>query len=110
METMLTKTEHTPGDWRVETWSYENGKRKILTIVTDTDAVAQVLDLWPPDAREEESKANARLLVAAPKLLAELKYARGWVQKYDYCKYGNDESEEAVARIDTLIAEVEAKT
>jgi hypothetical protein len=61
--------KHTPGPWRAEPWKYENGKRTVLTIQTNTDAIAQVLDLWCPDDRAAETEANARLIAAAPRML-----------------------------------------
>lgn len=66
-------TNHTPGPWTAKPWTYENGKRTVCTIQTDTDAIAQVLDLWCPDDRTAEKEANARLIAAAPDLLAALR-------------------------------------
>lgn len=74
--------KHTPGDWRLETWSYSDGKRLVPTIQTDKDAIAQVLDLWPPDERAEEAAANGRLLTAAPKMLAALQKASTLMDNY----------------------------
>src|SRR5262245_43681038 len=67
----MTTPAHTPGPWRVEPWVYENGKRTVLTIQTDTDAIAQVLDLWCPDDRASACEANARLIASAPALARE---------------------------------------
>lgn len=64
---------HTPGPWQAQPWRYRNPERKVLTIQTERDAVAQLLDLWPPDAREAEKAANAHLIAAAPDLLAALR-------------------------------------
>lgn len=66
-------TALTPGPWRVEPWKYSNPDREVLTIQTDTDAIAQVLDLWPPDGREKEKQANARALAEVPNLVEALR-------------------------------------
>ncbi len=78
---MAQGTQHTPGPWTVETWNYAMATppRKELTITAEKDAVAKVNGLWRSertvseiDERQEE-KANARLIAAAPELLAALK-------------------------------------
>ena len=63
----------TPGPWRVDTWKYSNPDREVLTIQTESDAVAQALDLWPPDARQAERDANARAIAALPLLIEALR-------------------------------------
>lgn len=63
---------HTPGPWATETWTYEVD-RDIPTIRTAGDAIAQALDLWRDGADSTaERDANARLIAAAPDLLAAL--------------------------------------
>jgi hypothetical protein len=55
----------------VETRNYgasTGDAREVPTIQTDRDAVAQVLDLWPPDERKAERDANAHLIAAAPEM------------------------------------------
>lgn len=65
---------HTSGPWTIEDWTYENGKRVVTTIRTNADAIAQICDLWrPEDLHGKEKMANARLIAAAPELLAALK-------------------------------------
>ena len=63
---------HTPGPWRIETWTYQNA-REVITIQTDKDAVATVCNLWR-DGNDStiEGVANARLIAAAPEMLAAL--------------------------------------
>lgn len=74
---------HTPGPWRAEPWTYDEGRRVVLTIQTDNDAVAQILDLWCPDDRKAESEANARLIAAAPMLLDELRETLNDLDEWD---------------------------
>ena len=63
---------HTPGPWRVENWIYQNA-REVVTIQTDKDAIATACNLWRNgDDSTFEVMANARLIAAAPDLLAAL--------------------------------------
>ena len=62
--------KHTPGPWRVEQWNYKD-RENVPTVQTDTDAIAQVCELWPQNDlqdRQAERDANARLIAAAPDL------------------------------------------
>lgn len=68
-------TTHTPGPWHIESWHYKQPERTVLTVQTHADAVAQACDLWPPDECAREAEANARLIAAAPDLLAALDVA-----------------------------------
>jgi hypothetical protein len=68
---MKTHT-HTQGPWRIETWIYQNA-REVVTIQTDKDAIATACNLWRDgDDSTFEVMANARLIAAAPDLLAAL--------------------------------------
>ena len=68
---MKTHT-HTSGPWRIETWIYQNA-REVVTIQTDKDAIATACNLWRDgDDSTFEVMANARLITAAPDLLAAL--------------------------------------
>ena len=68
-------TEHTPGPWTVEPWEYQGEPSAIPTIRTERDAIAQVCGLWRDgESDTEEREANARLLAAAPVMLAALKW------------------------------------
>ena len=63
---------HTSGPWRIETWIYQNA-REVVTIQTDKDAIATACNLWRDgDDSTFEVMANARLIAAAPDLLAAL--------------------------------------
>jgi hypothetical protein len=63
---------HTQGPWRVENWIYQNA-REVVTIQTDKDAIATACNLWRDgDDSTFEVTANARLIAAAPDLLAAL--------------------------------------
>ena len=65
--------KHTPGPWRLEWWEYKGRREPVLTVRTDADAVAQVMGLWRDGADDsDERQANARLIAAAPDLLAAL--------------------------------------
>ena len=62
------KTEHTKGPWKTEGW--EN------LVVNSADGSTMTLAAGGKDACLEELKANARLIAAAPELLAELHSVR----------------------------------
>ncbi len=68
---MNNKTSHTPGPWAVKD---ATGQRDY--IMAGTESVAQITRLRPKTAtgliRWEEMTANARLIAAAPELLAAL--------------------------------------
>lgn len=66
--------KHTPGPWRIEPWTYNHGKEKKIVMQNNTDAVAEIWNLYrPDDERNAEQNANARLIAAAPEILALLK-------------------------------------
>lgn len=76
----METTKHTPGPWRIETWNYDKATppREALMVQTDRDAVAEVCNIWQNANEverrdvEAEKQANARLIAAAPALLAAL--------------------------------------
>jgi len=71
---------HTPGPWRVENWKYTESRLAwrrdgVPTIVGGNDAIAEAFNLYRPNAEddaESEALANARLIAAAPEMLAAL--------------------------------------
>ena len=71
---------HTQGPWRVEDWKYTDSRLAwrrdgVPTIVGANDAIAEVFNLYRPNAEddaESEALANARLIAAAPEMLAAL--------------------------------------
>lgn len=79
-EGRVMDAKHTPGPWGIEETNGTNwigpmrksGDGKIAEIVCDTDR-----DRLTPEAIER-SDANARLIAAAPELLAALKELRSW--------------------------------
>lgn len=67
--------KHTPGEWKVERWGYDDGKRVVPTIVAGgVDAVAQITNLYREDeeAADKEAAANGRLMATAPIMLKAL--------------------------------------
>jgi len=80
----MSETKHTPGPWSLEHWDYGEGRpdETMPTICTDDTAVAQVLAIFRPDDAdhgESERDANARLIAAAPDLLAACEAAFNYV-------------------------------
>jgi hypothetical protein len=75
---MKTHT-HTQGPWRVENWKYADSRSAwrrdgVPTIIGGKDAIGELFNLWDEggEDREAERLANARLIAAAPDLLAAL--------------------------------------
>ena len=97
-------TKHTPGNWRIEAWQYNN--RNVLTIQTNKDAIAQVLDLWCPDDRLERD-ANARLIAKAPELRAELDRFMTYYSGEKTAHLGNGEALQHWLRSRALLAEID---
>ena len=74
---MKTHTHtHTPGPWQIQFWndSSRPSRRDTPVITTGKDAIGELFNLWDEDGedREAERLANARLIAAAPDLLAAL--------------------------------------
>jgi hypothetical protein len=64
--------KHTPGPWKYHTESHRN-------LVAGPDRLF-VADVWTNDRLDAERMANARLIAAAPELLAALRVALSWVE------------------------------
>jgi hypothetical protein len=62
---------HTPGPWRLDTGS-NPGSPKGMAVCEGPFIIANVVDL------SNHAKANARLIAAAPELLAALELFVGW--------------------------------
>ena len=67
--TTETRTEHTPGPWEA------SPARRSIIIQTDDLLIAETLNRVGYDQTNEEAEANARLIAAAPELLARLRVA-----------------------------------
>jgi hypothetical protein len=72
---MKTHT-HTQGPWQIQFWndSSRPSRRDTPVITTGKDAIGELFNLWDEDGedREAERLANARLIAAAPEMLAAL--------------------------------------
>lgn len=93
--TTRTTTTHTPGPWEAET--VVNGAFEIATIRPDHYRV--ICSRQPWHHRAEESLANARLIAAAPDLLAVCKAYREECRRQGI-KFGpiNGDADEAIAK------------
>lgn len=71
-------SEHTPGPWQVEGPSGNEGEAEV--VVSDTRAICWTADTWSDEDDEShvtaEDRSNARLIAAAPCLLATIKRMR----------------------------------
>ena len=72
---MKTET-HTPSPWQIQFWndSSRPSRRDTPVITAGKDAIGELFNLWDEDGadREAERLANARLIAAAPEMLAAL--------------------------------------
>lgn len=66
--------KHTPGPWSTQLWKLGENKTPQIVVNGKSDCIAFVKDLWPEkqgdEMRDAEMNANARLIAAAPDLLA----------------------------------------
>jgi hypothetical protein len=67
---------HTQGPWQIQFWndSSRPSRRDTPVITTGKDAIGELFNLWDEDGedREAERLVNARLIAAAPEMLAAL--------------------------------------
>ena len=68
--------KHTPGPWFV---NYLDGERYSIVDNKDMGAFSGIAIVAFHDDAEGETKANARLIAAAPELLEALKQAVAWM-------------------------------
>lgn len=69
-------TKHTPGPWAATRWQLFEPLCGVQIAVSANDRRAIALTGLEGDKDEAESRANARLIAAAPELLAALKQIR----------------------------------
>ena len=114
---MTTTHTHTSGPWRVENWKYPNAKEAsrrdgIVTIVTESDAIAQLCNLWRPDddpaetIGKNEVMANARLIAAAPEMLEAL---REMLSMFGDHEQYDEDSAQVISQTRQVIAKVEGR-
>lgn len=98
-------SEHTPGPWAVNP-ALAQVDAFVLSPSQAPIPVCQML--WPTDERSEaETEANARLVAAAPDILAALKEARKGCQLLDdLCACGADDDyvRDLLSTIDSALA------
>jgi hypothetical protein len=107
--------QHTPGPWSIQWathWGVDDGtnteRAGCFQILSDPNpTLANVLCTrtpWPE--RADEMRANARLIAAAPDLLAALEEARTGLQWYrdSFPEATDGSDDEAMTRIDAAIA------
>ena len=99
------KTTHTPGPWGVES--------EFQAIVTACNGRLSVCEVHDHNATSEthtaaEAEANARLIAAAPDLLAACKEAVDQLRFYDGLVTIKNHDIELIGRLDAAIAKYEA--
>ena len=92
---------HTPGPWRYQIW----GSAAFQQGAVESRAVGIVIcDIPKYEVAKDggEAEANARLISAAPDLLAAVKLTRAWLLQFSM-----PEKHEHLVRIDAAIAKAE---
>ena len=85
---MSTPTTHSPGPWKTEIWKY-SGEKPHRDLIVQNDQFWLAKIAWdegldnPYTIREQEARANAALIAAAPELLAALKSILGTAEVVD---------------------------
>ena len=93
---------HTPGPWTTQEW----GDAAIQIIGPSDEEIA---DLDGDPEGWEVRAANARLIAAAPELLAALELARRWMCEVPVAKRAGNFNI-ALDRVDAAIAKAEGRT
>ena len=101
---------HTPGPWDVH---YCAADTLEIHPLADEDGDTVIADICPQDCREPVTDAatrgaNARLIAAAPELLAALRSARAWVAQYAELRGHEAASASMLRVIDPAIAKAGA--
>ena len=72
----MSNAKHTQGPWRV------GGTEQRVIFADNGDVVARIACYGEQSETPEADKANARLIAAAPELLAALQWAVGFIDTY----------------------------
>ena len=70
---MKQKAAHTPAPWRIEWNTAQGGEGHYITDINDMGEISRIAAVLFHDDTDGETRANARLIAAAPELLAALK-------------------------------------
>lgn len=86
METSMSEAQHTPGPWSFRPIPKHREPDDIPVLagacgIVGVGQIALVRDLWDRDGGRAGAEANARVIVAAPNMLAALNY----VADMTYC-------------------------
>ena len=117
----MSKQKHTPSPWKVNKWERENYTDGFEYIVTDSRGLGIVT--LCQKGENETTKANARLIGAAPELLKACKQLRqelhdihaaingmGLIDKFQDDSINMlSEGQTAIQRADTTIAKAEGR-
>jgi hypothetical protein len=100
-------SKHTPGPWAID-W---NVSRLDVFSADAATLVATIRRSALSAAIDDAAKADARLIAAAPELLAELRAARDYLSCIpESAAGGDDDAGRLVKRIDALIAKATGGT
>jgi hypothetical protein len=108
---------HTKGPWEIVPYSYEEERLQIVSEYQELGGGKRRAN-WIAECDlqddQEENKANARLIAAAPELLTELKWALERLEQWSSNASGGDDAKmersmKFYERIRTAIAKAEGK-
>jgi uncharacterized RmlC-like cupin family protein len=97
-------SKHTPGPWTAISSGTAHNEEKHTIRASDGTWIAETIPHQPKGWSQE---ANARLIAAAPDLLAELRRTREWVAQYLEIPSHAAAAQYKVSAIDAAIAKAE---
>jgi hypothetical protein len=98
------KTHHTPGPWQVRIRPYH----EVDSLIIEGPHSELIADAGP--TRTNENDANARLIAAAPELLAALEHLRGCISIHADAPRFNAKAFQVAAALDGARAAIEKAT
>lgn len=92
---------HTPGPWK----AVRSIEGDFLGIYPETERMEFPVAKMPDYVKAEVNETNARLIAAAPTLLAELQHVRKGLEQLRRMPGLRTSSEELIKRVDAVIAQ-----
>ena len=92
--------KHTPGQWEIQWAMAQGGEGNLIVDDRDGGESSIIAVVHFHDDVEGETKANTRLIGAAPKLLIALKQVYRDLQRYAPNSFGSEMARQVFAEVD----------